>query len=315
MARVELTMVEALNGTVPRVCMCCGAPAVRFDRVAHYFRTDPYQGPLCEVHKNHWNWRRSIYSAGWWLFTLAAMLFFIFRPVDDDSNRHLWWLLTGMTAIALATLSGAAYFTSVRVTGFMQDVVFYAGVSPAFVQALEMLHRSGKRPQSVPLEPDILADWPLTQAAAQVMQLARDQARHWGQDHVGTHHVLHGLCEFGGVASQGLEQLSITGEAIQTQIEALGLLEAACQVDGDLPWTPAVRRAIATASQEARRFGQRQADEKHLLLGIAQELDGAGVQILLSLGVDLNELKQRAAAMVDPSLSVKIVGNIRPPRW
>jgi hypothetical protein len=122
--------------------------------------------------------------------------------------------------------------------------------------------------------------------ARKAVQLARGEARRLRQDCVSTGHLLLGVLQEG---SEGVTRL----------LAAFGLDPAAayraCEPhlprgsggpDWDqLPLTPAVKRALAAARQEAAGLGHPCVGPEHLLLGLVSEPDGEAALVLAPLGV------------------------------
>lgn len=73
-----------------------------------------------------------------------------------------------------------------------------------------------------------------------------------------------------------------------------------------------LRDVIAFSREEALRLGHDYIGAEHLLLGIIREGEGMAVQVLNSLGVDLNDLRRNIESMVKTNLSkpVNALGNL-----
>ena len=57
-------------------------------------------------------------------------------------------------------------------------------------------------------------------------------------------------------------------------------------------FTEAARRAVFHAQAAAQRFGQGYVSTEHLLLGLLREHDGVAAQVLMNLGLKLEEVRE-----------------------
>ena len=85
----------------------------------------------------------------------------------------------------------------------------------------------------------------------------------------------------------------------------LNLPNQEVEVEGPLPWTPAVRRVIANAQAEADRAQRKLVDEGHLLLALLQEQEGEAIQVLMGLGVNLEELRTKAQWLLHSAEAIR----------
>ena len=78
-----------------------------------------------------------------------------------------------------------------------------------------------------------------TERARKVVILAKEEARRFNHDYIGTEHILLGLIREGeGVAAAVLEKLGLSLENIRLEIEKLVQPGPATQIIGDIPFTP-----------------------------------------------------------------------------
>jgi hypothetical protein len=63
-------------------------------------------------------------------------------------------------------------------------------------------------------------------------------------------------------------------------------------------FTERARRALSHAQEESRRFNHDYIGTEHLLLGLIQEEDGAGVVVITNLGVRLSDLQSAVASQI-----------------
>ena len=139
-----------------------------------------------------------------------------------------------------------------------------------------------------------------TDRARKAMGLAWQRARRLGHDYIGTEHVLLGLVEEGsGVASDVFKNLDVDPRRIRDAVEGMitrgDLPDAARQ----LPFTPRMRRALELALEEARGLGHDYIGTEHLLLGLIREKEGIAAQVLKSLNVSLDHVREEIFEILD----------------
>ncbi len=131
-----------------------------------------------------------------------------------------------------------------------------------------------------------------TDRARRVVVLAQEEARTLNHDYIGTEHLLLGLIHEGsGVAAKALKALGITEEAVRQRVE-----ESAPRGQQApplrIPFTPRAKKAFQLALREALQLGHIYIGTEHLLLGLLREGEGPGAQVLASLGVELDRVRQ-----------------------
>ncbi len=131
-----------------------------------------------------------------------------------------------------------------------------------------------------------------TERARKVIILAKEEAKRFNHDYIGTEHILLGLIREGeGVASAVLQNLGLTSDNIRMEIEKLVQPGPATVVSGDIPFTPRAKKVIELAMDEAHNLGHNYIGTEHLLLGLIREGEGVASQVLLNLGLDLNRVR------------------------
>jgi TIR domain/Clp amino terminal domain, pathogenicity island component len=136
----------------------------------------------------------------------------------------------------------------------------------------------------------------LTTEAWRSLELAEEEAARLG-GLLGTEHVLLGLLREGeGLAAHVLQ---ISGVSLDAAREQVRLIAGPGQLTGKKPlwFTPQLHRALELAMRESVEDGTR-VNDRHLLLGILGEGQGAAVDVLTALDVDLRRLASRARSIV-----------------
>ncbi len=131
-----------------------------------------------------------------------------------------------------------------------------------------------------------------TERARKVIILAKEEARRFNHDYIGTEHILLGLIREGeGVAAAVLQKLGLDLETIRIEVEKLVQPGPQTQVLGDIPFTPRSKKALELSAEEARALGHNYIGTEHLLLGLIKEGEGMAYRVLLNLGLDLNKVR------------------------
>ncbi len=142
-----------------------------------------------------------------------------------------------------------------------------------------------------------------TERARKVIILAKEEARRFNHDYIGTEHILLGLIREGeGVAAAVLQKLEVSLENIRLEIEKLVQPGPATQIIGDIPFTPRAKKALELAAEEARSLGHNYIGTEHLLLGLIREGEGIASQVLLNLGMDLNSVRNEVMSLLGSAL-------------
>lgn len=137
-----------------------------------------------------------------------------------------------------------------------------------------------------------------TKRARRVLALAQEEAQRLNHNYIGTEHLLLGLVrEESGVAARVLKDLGVEPKALRKGVEEM-IGRGERKVLGKIGLTPRTKRVIELAVDEARRLGHHYIGTEHLLLGLAREGEGIAVDVLKSLGVDLDRLRTETARIM-----------------
>ena len=138
-----------------------------------------------------------------------------------------------------------------------------------------------------------------TERARKVIVYAKEEARRFNHDYIGTEHLLLGLVREGeGVAAAVLQKLGIDLETIRIEVEKMVQPGPQTQVLGDIPFTPRSKKALELSAEEARALGHNYIGTEHLLLGLVKEGVGMAYRVLLNLGLDLAKLRNEVMELL-----------------
>lgn len=141
-----------------------------------------------------------------------------------------------------------------------------------------------------------------TERARKVLGLARQEAQKFNHEYIGTEHILLGLIlEGSGVAATVLRNMDVDLRKIRIEIEKL--VQQGPQVmtaPSKLPFTPRAKRVIDLGKEEAKSLTHEHVGTEHLLLGLLRENEGIAAQVLMNLGVRLDEVREEVLELLSP---------------
>ena len=125
------------------------------------------------------------------------------------------------------------------------------------------------------------------------MALANQEAQRFNHEYIGTEHILLGLVKEGsGVGANVLKNLDIDLRKVRLEVEKLVKSGPDMVTMGKLPQTPRAKKVIEYAIEEARNLNHNYVGTEHLLLGLLREHDGVAAQVLMNLGLKLEEVRE-----------------------
>jgi len=144
-----------------------------------------------------------------------------------------------------------------------------------------------------------------TDRARKVMALANQEAQRFNHEYIGTEHILLGLVKEGsGVGANVLKNLDVDLRKVRLEVEKLVKSGPDMVTMGKLPQTPRAKKVIEYAIEEARSLNHNYVGTEHLLLGLLREHEGVAAQVLMNLGLKLEEVREEVlnllGAGVDP---------------
>ncbi|MHC4360425.1 MAG: ATP-dependent Clp protease ATP-binding subunit [Planctomycetota bacterium] len=156
-----------------------------------------------------------------------------------------------------------------------------------------------------------------TDRARKVMALANQEAQRFNHEYIGTEHILLGLVKEGsGVGATVLKNLDVDIKKLRLEIEKLVKSGPDMVTMGKLPQTPRAKKVIEYAIEEARVLNHNYVGTEHILLGLLRESEGIAAQVLMNLGLKLEDVRQEVlnllGAGVDSELNTGIGMKLEP---
>jgi len=132
-----------------------------------------------------------------------------------------------------------------------------------------------------------------TDRARKVMQLANQEAQRFNHEYIGTEHILLGLVKEGsGVAANVLKNLEVDLRKIRLEVEKIVQSGPDMVTMGKLPQTPRAKKVIEYSMEEARNLNHNYVGTEHILLGLLREQEGVAAQVLMNLGLKLEDVRE-----------------------
>src|SRR5215210_7516256 len=153
-----------------------------------------------------------------------------------------------------------------------------------------------------------------TDRARKVMQLANQEAQRFNHEYIGTEHILLGLVKEGsGVAANVLKNLDVDLRKIRLEVEKIVQTGPGGDqvVLGKLPHTPRAKKVIEYSVEEARNLNHNYVGTEHLLLGLLREQEGVAAQVLMNLGLKLEDVREEVLNLLGHNMPNESEGGRR----
>jgi ATP-dependent Clp protease ATP-binding subunit ClpC len=138
-----------------------------------------------------------------------------------------------------------------------------------------------------------------TERVRKILHLARDEALRNKQSFIGTEHLLLAMIKEGeGVGAMVLINLGLELNELRKSIE--GSISQGAGGKIDVPLSNEARVCLNYAMEEAKNFGHSYVGTEHLLLGIIRTQGSLGAQILESVGMDYDSVKNEIIQLLKP---------------
>jgi ATP-dependent Clp protease ATP-binding subunit ClpC len=137
-----------------------------------------------------------------------------------------------------------------------------------------------------------------TDRARRVVVLAQEESQRLSHNYIGSEHLLLGLlAEREGVAARALQSLNVTLTAAREQVEEI-IGPGQQTPHGHIPFTPRAKKILELSLREALTMSSQVINTEHLLLGLIDEGDGVGAQILQRLGATAQAVREAVARLI-----------------
>jgi ATP-dependent Clp protease ATP-binding subunit ClpC len=138
-----------------------------------------------------------------------------------------------------------------------------------------------------------------TERARKVIVKAQDEARFLKQNYIGTEHILLGLIdEKEGIATRVFYDLNISIDDIRSAVKEV-VTEGTSESYEHIPFTPRAKKVLELSLREALQMGHNYIGTEHILLGLLKEGEGVAARVLNSLGITLDEVKEKVKELLN----------------
>ena len=145
-----------------------------------------------------------------------------------------------------------------------------------------------------------------TPRAQQVLNLARREADRYHHNYIGAEHVLLGMLKLGhGVAVTVIENAGVNTTELIRMIEASLVPGNAPGNEGNLPYTPRVKRILSQAGMEARELKHTYIGTEHILLAMLNDDGGLAHDALISVGLTYKATKESILRELGPNFNTE----------
>jgi ATP-dependent Clp protease ATP-binding subunit ClpC len=109
-----------------------------------------------------------------------------------------------------------------------------------------------------------------------------------------------------------LKNLDVDLRKVRLEVEKLVKSGPDMVTMGKLPQTPRAKKVIEYAIEEARNLNHNYVGTEHLLLGLLREHDGVAAQVLMNLGLKLEEVREEVLNLLGAGRGVREAPQRRP---
>ncbi|HOX39147.1 MAG TPA: ATP-dependent Clp protease ATP-binding subunit [Candidatus Brocadiia bacterium] len=149
-----------------------------------------------------------------------------------------------------------------------------------------------------------------THRARKVVDYARQEAQRLNHPYVSTEHILLGLVREGsGMAATVLMRTGIELKRVRLEVEKLAPPgPEAVGVSGPPQTTASAKKVFSFAMEEARNMQHSYVGTEHLLLGLLRETKSIAAQVLLNLGLRIEDVRQEVLQLLGTEPTEEIEG-------
>ena len=152
-----------------------------------------------------------------------------------------------------------------------------------------------------------------TEPARRVLFFARYEASQLGSVSIEVEHVLLGLLREGkGITSRIFAGAHVSVEEVRREIEKGTIFHERISTSVEIPFTPACKRVLHCAAQEADGLNHSYIGTEHLLLGILREEHSEAAKILKAHGLSLPSVRAQVVELLKSGPLPEPPGDLRP---
>lgn len=141
-----------------------------------------------------------------------------------------------------------------------------------------------------------------TIAARKVMRIARTECSIFKHGFIGTEHFLLGLLkEDKSIAAAVLRTMGVVAENIIKEIE---IDVSDTPPVGVIPFTKRAKQTLEAAVEEAAHLRHNYIGPEHILLGLLDDENGAAVQILIKLNIDIDDIRSEVLELITETVTM-----------
>jgi len=138
----------------------------------------------------------------------------------------------------------------------------------------------------------------LSERSGKVLEIAHQTAKAYQIDYIGTEHILKGIIDENGTASEILKKYNLTSDMIvkvlnQFNNKEMGSIDHYAEFDPNKAYqmmTPRTKQVVNLAARESNTRNYSAIEPEHLLLGILREGNSVAVRILQSANINIQKL-------------------------
>lgn len=128
-----------------------------------------------------------------------------------------------------------------------------------------------------------------TDKAKEVLQSARDAAADFGQNYLGSEHLLIALLRVDSPASEALSSYGVTEESFVSKLSEVVDIYTSKEIEV-INFTPRTKKILEISLMESSRYGEKYIGAEHILMALIREGSNVALNILAELGVNLSQL-------------------------
>ena len=148
-----------------------------------------------------------------------------------------------------------------------------------------------------------------TDRRGKLWHLANQEAQRFNHEYIGTEHILLGLVKEGsGVGANVLKNLDVDIKKLRLEVEKLVKSGPDMVSMGKLPQTPRAKKVIEYAIEEARALNHNYVGQSTFCLGFLRETEGIAAQVLMNLGLKLEDVRQEVLNLLGAGVDNSATG-------